>query len=177
MFFKETKLKDAYIVELDPKCDERGFFSRAWCKREFEEHNLNSNVVQCNVSYNKLRGTLRGMHYQLQPYAETKLVRCIKGALYDVIIDLRKNSETYGQWVGVELTEKNGKSIYVPEGFAHGYQTLTDDTYSFYQVTQYYTPNAESGIRWNDPSFNIEWIINGSLIMSDKDKSWPDYSL
>lgn len=177
MIFEETKLKGAYVIKLEPHYDERGFFSRAWCKKEFKEHNLNENLVQCNISYNKYKATLRGMHYQIKPYSETKLVRCVKGALYDVIIDLRKNSKTYGQWTGVELTEKNGKAIYVPEGFAHGYETLEDETYSYYQVTQFYTPNAEAGIRWNDKKFNIDWILKENLIISEKDKKWPDYFL
>lgn len=175
MIFKETKLKGAFIVEIEPREDERGFFSRTWCKNEFEKHGLKSELVQCNLSYNKKRGTLRGMHYQDEPYRETKLVRCTKGALYDVIIDLRENSETYKQWIGIELTEDNCKALYVPEGFAHGFQTLVDDTYAFYQVTEFYTPGAEKGIRWNDPQFDIKWPEETKRIISVKDQNWGDF--
>lgn len=177
MIFTETKLKGAYIVDLEPHYDSRGYFGRAWCKKEFEKHGLNANLVQCNISYNKVRGTTRGMHYQIDPYSETKFVRCIKGALYDVIIDLRKESDTYGKWIGIELSEKNGRAIYVPEGFAHGFQTLEDDTYVFYQVTEFYTPNAEKGIRWDDSSFNIKWPIGKEdVIISEKDRSWESFN-
>jgi dTDP-4-dehydrorhamnose 3,5-epimerase len=174
MIFTETKLKDAYIIELKKMGDQRGFFARAWCQREFDEHGLVSQVVQANLSYNKAKGTLRGMHYQRAPYAETKLIRCIRGALYDVIIDLRPDSPTYMQWLGVELTTENHKMLYVPEGFGHGFQTLVDNTEAFYQVSEFYTPNAEGGIRYDDPAFNIEWPLEVQVI-SDKDKSWPDY--
>ncbi|RMD04340.1 dTDP-4-dehydrorhamnose 3,5-epimerase [Clostridium autoethanogenum] len=177
MIFLETKLKDAYIIQLQPIADERGFFSRTWCKNEFEKHGLKSEIVQCNLSYNEKKGTLRGMHYQVEPYRETKLIRCIKGAFYDVIIDLRKKSHTYKQWIGVELTENNNKSLYVPEGFAHGFQTLVDDTYAFYQVTEFYTPGAERGIRWNDPQFKIQWPEEKNRIISAKDQSLGDYRL
>lgn len=175
MIFKETRLKGSYVIEIEPIRDERGFFSRAWCKDEFDKNGLNSNLVQSNLSYNKKKGTLRGMHYQLIPYEEAKLVRCVKGAIYDVIIDLRKNSPTYKQWIGVELTESNGKALYVPEGFAHGFQTLEDETYVFYQVTERYTPGAEMGIRWNDSQFNIQWPGEGKRIISVKDESWGDF--
>jgi dTDP-4-dehydrorhamnose 3,5-epimerase len=173
--FTETELKNAYIIELNKIEDGRGFFARSWCKREFEEHGLNSNVVQANVSYNKLKGTLRGMHFQSEPYAETKLVRCVRGAIFDVIIDLRPDSATYKKWFGVELTEDNRKMLYVPENFAHGFETLTDDVEVTYQVTQFYMPGHEKGIRWNDPSFRIEWPLVISVI-SEKDKNWPDYA-
>jgi dTDP-4-dehydrorhamnose 3,5-epimerase len=176
MLFSETQLKGAYIIEIEKLEDNRGFFARSWCQKEFEAHGLNPHVVQANVSYNKRKGTLRGMHYQKTPYEETKLVRCTKGAIYDVIIDLRPTSTTYGQWIGVELTKDNYKMLYVPENFAHGFQTLEDDSEAIYQVSQFYTPGAESGIRWDDPAFNIDWPI-GVQVISDKDKSWPDYAL
>jgi dTDP-4-dehydrorhamnose 3,5-epimerase len=175
MIFTETKLKGAYIIELQKIEDARGFFARGWCQNEFEAHDLVPRVVQANVSHNKKRGTLRGMHYQVAPYAETKLVRCTRGALYDVIIDLRPDSETYKQWIGVELTADNYKMLYVPEGFAHGFITLEDDTDAFYQVSQFYTPGAERGARYNDPTFHIEWPTEIQVI-SDKDKNWPDYA-
>jgi len=174
MIFTETKLKGAYIIELQKIEDARGFFARGWCQNEFEAHGLVPRIVQANVSHNKKRGTLRGMHYQVAPYAETKLIRCTRGALYDVIVDLRPDSETYKQWIGVELTADNYKMLYVPEGFAHGFITLEDDTDAFYQVSQFYTPGAERGARYNDPSFNIEWPVEIQVI-SDKDKNWPDY--
>lgn len=175
MLFKETKLRGAYILDLEPHYDERGFFSRAWCENEFKEYGLKTGIVQCNISYNNKKGTLRGMHYQKEPYCETKFIRCIKGSLYDVIIDLRVNSDTYGQWLGIELSEKDYRGIYVPEGFAHGFQTLEDNTCAFYQVTEFYTPGAEQGIKWNDSMFNIEWPIKENLIISDKDRNWPKF--
>jgi len=176
MFFTETQLKGAYIIEIEKLTDNRGFFARAWCKNEFEAHGLTSRVVQTNVSSNKKKGTLRGMHYQIAPYEETKLVRCTRGAIYDVIIDLRPASPTYAQWVGVELTAENYKMLYVPERFAHSFQTLEEDSEVTYQVSQFYTPGSESGIRWDDPAFSIEWPLEVQVI-SDKDKSWPDYTL
>ena len=172
MFFKETKLKGAYIIEIEKIDDERGFFARSWCKKEFENIGLNTNLVQCNLSYNKTKGTLRGMHYQVKPYEEVKLIRCIKGKIYDVIIDLRKDSDTYKQWIGVELSDKNSRLLYVPEGFAHGYQTLEDDTYVFYQVTEFYTPKSEKGVRWDEPDIAIKWPIEENIVISEKDKSW-----
>ena len=175
MIFTETNLKDAYIIDLQKIEDQRGFFARGWCQNEFEAHGLAPEVVQANLSYNHHKGTLRGMHYQKVPYAETKLVRCIKGALYDVIIDLRSDSPTFKQWLGVELTAENYRMLYVPEGFAHGFQTLVDQTEAFYMVSQFYTPQAEGGLRYNDPAFAIEWPLKVEVI-SDKDHNWPDYS-
>ena len=175
MIFTETKLKGAFILEVKRLEDERGFFGRSWCKKEMEDHGLNSNVVQANVSFNHKKGTLRGMHFQFSPYQETKLIRCTKGAIYDVIIDLRKNSPTYKQWIGVELTEDNYKMLFVPEDFAHGFITLQDNTAVTYQVTQYYTPGAEGGIRWNDPAVGIEWPVPVEVV-SQKDKVHPDYA-
>ncbi len=175
MIFTPTKLQGAFILEVKKIEDERGFFGRSWCRRELEEHGLNANVVQANVSYNKVKGTLRGMHFQKAPHQETKLVRCTRGAIYDVIIDLRPNSPTYKQWIGVELTEDNYRMLFVPEDFAHGFITLQDNTEVTYQVTQYYTPGAEGGIRWNDPAFNIKWPIEPTVV-SGKDQAHPDFA-
>ena len=172
MIFSETKLKGAYIIDVKRLEDERGFFGRSYCSNEFKEFNLNTNVVQANVSHNKKKGTLRGMHMQLAPFEETKLVRCTRGAIYDVIVDLRSNSATYKQWIGVELTADSFRMLYVPEGFAHGFITLEDNTDVTYQVTQIYTPQAERGYRWDDPAFNIQWPIQPELV-SAKDQVHP----
>jgi dTDP-4-dehydrorhamnose 3,5-epimerase len=174
MKFEELRFKGAYMVDLQPLRDERGFFARAYCAKEFQALGMVSDVVQANLSTNRLKGTLRGMHYQLAPYQETKFVRCIRGALYDVIIDLRPLSPTYLEWVGVELTADNYRGLFVPRDFAHGFITLEDNTEAFYMVSQFYTPGAESGIRWNDPMMNIDWPLKPAII-SDKDASWPDY--
>jgi len=173
--FLETRLIDAYIVEPQLMEDERGFFARAWCEREFEEQKLASRMVQANISGNRKRGTLRGLHYQAAPHEEAKLVRCTRGAIYDVIIDLRPGSASYEQCLGVELTADNRRMLYVPEGFAHGYQTLADDTEVAYQVSTFYAPNVERGVRWDDPAFGIEWPITDDLVISEKDRAWPDY--
>ncbi len=175
MQFIETKLPGAYIINLDTLEDERGFFARAFCQKEFEENGLKSNIAQCNLSFNHKKGTLRGMHYQVKPYEEVKMVRCTQGKILDVIIDLRKNSATYKKWVGVELSAENNSMLYVPKGFAHGYQTLEDNSVVYYQVTEFYQPGSERGIRWNDPAFNIDWPLEISVI-SDKDNSLPDYT-
>lgn len=174
MIFTETKLPGAYLIDIEKREDQRGFFARAWCQQEFEAHGLVPRVVQTNISFNKCQGTLRGMHYQAAPYAETKLVRCTRGAIYDVIIDLRPDSPTYKQWLGVELTAENYRMLYVPEGFAHGFQTLADNVEVTYQVSQFYTPQAEGGLRYNDPAFGIEWPVQVQVI-SDKDQNWPDF--
>jgi len=174
MQFTEIKLKGAYVITPDLIQDERGFFARAFCKNEFEEHCLNPNTVQCNMSLNHKTGTLRGMHYQLPPYSEVKLVRCTSGSIYDVIIDLRPESPTFKQWVGTELSATNHQMLYIPEGFAHGYQTLEDNTEVFYQVSAFYHPEAENGLRWNDPAFGINWPIPVSTV-SKKDASHPDW--
>ena len=175
MIFTATRLKDAYILDLEKLEDHRGFFARVWCQKEFADQGLTPRMVQANLSSNSTKATLRGLHYQVAPYSEAKLVRCLKGALYDVIIDLRPDSPTYKQWLGVELTAENYKMLYVPEGFAHGFQTLTDDTQVFYQVSQCYTPGAERGVRYDDAAFGIEWPL-ATCVISDKDKSWPDYT-
>lgn len=176
MIFKKTPLKDACVIELERIEDERGFFARSWCVREFRQHGLNPNLVQCNVSFNKKKGTLRGMHYQAAPHEEAKLVRCTKGALYDAIIDLRRHSPTFQQWFGVELTAENRKMLYIPEGFAHGFQTLEDDTEVFYQMSEFHRPDSGRGLRWNDPQFGIAWPIEVAVI-SEGDARYPDFDV
>lgn len=171
MIFTPTKLNGSFIIDLEQHGDERGFFARAWCQKEFVAHGLNENLVQCNISYNQRKGTIRGLHYQIKPYEESKLVRCLKGAIMDVIIDLRSSSVTYKQWIAVELSESNRRALYVPEGFAHGFQTLKDDTELFYQVSQFFAPEYERGVRWNDPVFNIAWPLAPTMI-SEKDQSY-----
>jgi dTDP-4-dehydrorhamnose 3,5-epimerase len=175
MIFEETKLKGAFIVDIKRLEDERGFFARTYCHKEFSEHGMMFGVLQTNMSTNRVKGTLRGMHYQKNPYQETKFVRCIKGALYDVIVDLRPESPTYKEWIGVELSEDNQRAIFVPKDFAHGFITLIDDTTIFYMASQFYTPGAESGIRWNDPALRIEWPVKPQII-SVKDSSWNDFA-
>ena len=175
MIFTQTKLEGAYILELEKRGDDRGFFARTFCRKEMEAHGLIPDVAQANTSLSKTRGTLRGMHYQKAPYEETKLVRCTRGALFDVIIDLRPDSPTYKQWVGVELSAENYRMLFVPKHFAHGFITLADDTEANYLVSQFYAPGSELGIRWNDPVFNIKWPIDVSVI-SEKDANWPDFS-
>ena len=172
MQFTETKLKGTFILDLEQRRDERGFFARTFCAKEFEAHGLKPTVAQCNLSCNYKKGTLRGMHYQIAPATETKLVRCTQGAIYDVIIDMRPESPTYLSYIGVELTSENRRALYVPEMFAHGYQALTDGAEVVYQVGEFYTPGYERGLRYNDPTFNIEWPLSVSEI-SQKDATWP----
>ena len=172
MRFTETRLKGAFIIEPERLEDERGFFARTFCQKEFEAHGLNPRLVQCNISYNKHKGTLRGMHYQVAPMAEAKLVRCTRGTIYDVIIDLQPESPTYCQWLAEELNAENSKIIYIPEGFAHGFQTLEDETEVFYQMAEFYSPEHAQGVRWDDPVFGIKWPLN-SKIISEKDKNYP----
>ncbi len=174
MKFAETPLPGAFVIELEPHSDERGFFARSWCRNEFIEHGLNAELVQCNVSFNHKKGTLRGMHYQAQPYAETKLVRCTQGGVYDVIIDLRPDSRTFNEWFGVELSAENRKMLYIPEDFAHGFLTLADKTEVFYQMSAFYEPTAARAIRWNDSAFKIDWPGKVEII-SDKDALLPDW--
>lgn len=174
MKFIETILKGAFVIEPELIEDERGFFARAFCRREFEAHGLNPNLVQCSMSFNRQRGTLRGMHYQVPPYAECKLVRCTRGAIYDVIVDLRPNSPTFRRWVAVDLTTENRRILYVPQDFAHGFQTLTDNTEVFYQISEYYAPECSKGARWNDPAFQIRWPLE-TLIISTRDQSYDDF--
>lgn len=171
MKFIETKLKGAFIVDVERKQDHRGFFARTFCAREFATYNINSTVAQCNLSFNYRKGTLRGMHYQIPPATETKFIRCTKGAIYDVIVDMRPESSTYLQHIGVELTAENHRALYVPGMFAHGYQTLADETEVIYQVSEFYTPNTERGLRYDDPSLEIDWPLPVSEI-SEKDTNW-----
>ena len=167
----ETELKCSYIIELEKLEDERGFFSRSWDRNEFKEQGLNHNLVQCNISFSKKRGTLRGMHFQKKPFEETKRVRCTRGKIFDVIIDLRAESNTYKKWIGMELKSDDFKMLYIPEGFAHGFQTLEDNTEVFYQVSNWFSPEHERGIRWDDKELDIKWPIDNPII-SKKDLSY-----
>ena len=175
MRFTPLPLPGAYVLDLEPLTDERGFFARTFCRDEFRAHGLNPELVQCSVSYNLRGGTLRGMHYQAAPDAEAKLVRCTRGAIYDVLLDLRPNSPTYLQWTAVELTAANRSLAYIPEGLAHGFQTLEDDTEVFYQMSHPYVPGAARGVRWNDPAFAIDWPL-AERILSAKDQAYPDFT-
>jgi dTDP-4-dehydrorhamnose 3,5-epimerase len=175
LIFTETTVSGAFVIDLEPRGDERGFFARTFCRAEFEEHGLNPYIDQCNLSRSVQAGTLRGMHFQLPPHEEAKLVRCTRGALYDVALDLRPDSPSYLRWVGAELTAENHRMLYVPEGCAHGFQTLVAETEVFYQVSAAYAPDAERGVRWNDEAFQIEWPEVEDRVISDKDRSWPDY--
>jgi len=175
MNFRKTELQGVYIVELQKLEESRGFFARAWCKHELEAAGLEAEIVQCNISYNAKKGTLRGLHYQADPYAEIKFVRCIRGAIFDVAVDLRENSTTYLKWMGVELSDINRNALYIPEGFAHGYQTLVDESEVFYQVSAYYNATYERGLRWDDQTIGIQWPDSNSVILSTKDRTWPDY--
>jgi len=173
MIFTATKLRGAYLIDIEPHQDERGFFARSWCADEFEKHGLNPRLVQCNISFNKKRGTLRGMHYQAAPFPEAKFVRCTMGAVYDVIIDLQAVSPTFRQWFAIELSAENRRAIYVPEGFAHGFQTLVDETELLYQMSEFFHPECARGVRWDDPTFRIEWPISPP-ILSDRDSVFPN---
>jgi dTDP-4-dehydrorhamnose 3,5-epimerase len=175
MIFTETKLKGAYVIELEKREDERGFFARFYCEREYDAHGLSTHFVQINNSLAVHKGTLRGMHYQLPPKAETKVVRCLRGALWDCIIDLRPDSPTFGQHHAAEPTADNRTMFYVPKGFAHGFVTLQDDTEALYLVDEFYAPERERGIRFDDPRFRIEWPLSPSVI-SDKDRAHPDFN-
>jgi dTDP-4-dehydrorhamnose 3,5-epimerase len=176
MKFTKTRLADAVLIDVDRHTDARGYFARTFCAATFAEQGLVSDFVQTNHSANVKAGTLRGMHYQHAPHGEVKVVRCVKGAIHDVIVDLRVESPTYRQWEGFELTAETGRTLYVPVGFAHGFQTLEDDTHVVYQVSHPYTPGAEGGIRWDDPAFGIVWPLSVSAI-SDKDAAWPQVSV
>ena len=176
MIFTETRLKGAFIIEIKKIEDERGFFGRAWCQKEFEEHGLNPNICQINASHTKKKGTIRGLHYQIDPYQEAKFIRCTRGRVFDLIIDLRPDSPTFMQWIGNELSSDSYKMVYVPENFAHGILSLEDNSEVYYPVTQFYTPGAERGIRWNDPAFNIKWPIDVEIV-SEKDNSHPDFDI
>ena len=174
MMFIETKFNGVFLIEPKKLEDERGFFARIWDKKIFESKGLNSKINQCSTSFNNKKGTFRGMHYQDSPYEEDKLVRCTKGAIFDVIVDLRPSSSTYKQWIGFELSEKNQKIVYLPKGIAHGFQTLTDNTEIFYQISQEFMPDYSRGFRWNDPTFKIKWPLPSQSI-SKKDQAWKDF--
>jgi dTDP-4-dehydrorhamnose 3,5-epimerase len=173
MIFTETILRGAYLIRPERLEDDRGFFARVWCRKEFEAHGLGATLVQCNVSFNASRGTLRGMHFQAAPHEEAKLVRCTMGAIYDVIVDLRKKSPTYLRHFGEVLSAENRIMLYVPEGFAHGFITLEDRTEVFYQMSAFYNAESASGVRWNDPSLGIRWPDEVRVI-SERDRNYPD---
>lgn len=175
MIFQETIIKGAYIVDIERREDDRGFFARSWCRREFETHGLNPHIAQCNVSFNARKGTLRGMHYQARPFAEAKLVRCTMGSLCDVIVDLRPDSPTFKNHLSVVLTAENRTMFYVPEGFAHGFLTLEDNTEVHYQISEFHAPDHARGFRWNDPAFGIAWPADVKVI-SERDRNYPDFS-
>lgn len=176
MIFKSTNLQGVFEVEAEPNADERGFFARTWCREEFRTQDLNPELVQCSVSFNHQRGTLRGMHYQSAPYAEAKLVRCTRGSIYDVALDLRPDSATFLRWVAAELTADNRRAFYIPEGCAHGFLTLEDNTEVYYQISEFYHPGSARGVRWNDPAFRIAWPAEIALI-SERDRTYPDFAL
>jgi dTDP-4-dehydrorhamnose 3,5-epimerase len=174
MIFTETPIAGAYLIDLEPRGDERGFFARFFCEREFGAHGLSTHFVQANNSLSVKRGTLRGMHYQLAPKAETKVVRCLRGALFDIVLDLRPGSPTFGKSFGAELSADNRRMMYVPKGFGHGFVTLTDDTEALYLVDEFYSPEHERGVRWDEPRFGIQWPV-APVVMSDKDRAYRDF--
>ena len=174
MKFEETAISGVWLIELERREDSRGSFARTFCEREFAAHGLLTRFPQCNLSANRQRGTLRGMHFQNEPKPEVKLVRCIHGSIYDVVIDLRRDSPTYCKWFGVELTADNSRALYIPAGIAHGFQTLEDNSDLYYHMGEFYEPALAGGVRWNDPAFRIDWPIS-SPILSDKDAAYPDY--
>jgi dTDP-4-dehydrorhamnose 3,5-epimerase len=175
MKFVPLELEGAYLIELEPHQDDRGFFARTWCRDEFLAHGLDPDVAQCSTSRNTRAGTLRGMHFQRPPDAEAKVVRCTRGAIFDVIVDLRPGSPTQAVWFGAQLSEERGNAIYVPEGFAHGFQTLTDGAEVLYMISKPYAPASASGVRWDDPAFGIAWPPVEARTISERDRSWPDY--
>jgi dTDP-4-dehydrorhamnose 3,5-epimerase len=177
MKFIETKLKGAYLIEPDLIRDNRGFFARSWCQKEFTDNGLNPNLVQCNISFNHNQGTLRGMHYQIAPYEEAKVVRCTAGAIYDVIVDLRPDSETFKQWVALELTAANHQALYIPVGMAHGFQTLVDNSEVLYQMSEFYHPDSARGLRWDDRVLGIAWPTESPSVISERDLSYSDFDL
>jgi dTDP-4-dehydrorhamnose 3,5-epimerase len=172
--FQETKLPGVLEIHLEPKPDERGFFARSWCQREFERHGLNSKLVQCSISFNARKGTLRGVHYQVPPCAETKLVRCTRGAIYDVVVDLRPESPTFKNWIAVVLTAQNRRAVYVPEGCGHGFLTLEDETEVLYQISEFYSAEAARGVRWDDPAFQLVWPEE-VIVISERDRTYPNF--
>jgi len=176
MIFAQTTLEGAYLVDIEKREDERGFFARSWCQKEFEAQGLNPRLVQCDISFSAKKGTLRGMHYQTKPYEEAKLVRCTRGSIYDVIVDIRPQSRTFARHLGIVLTPESYRMLYVPEGFAHGFLTLSDDTEVFYQMSEFYAPECARGFRWNDPAFGIAWPSE-VLVISDNDRGHADFVL
>ena len=174
MKFIETKLKGAFVIEAEPRVDQRGFFARILDKKEFSKKGLDSEFVQSSISINKKKGTFRGMHYQTKPFEESKIIRCTKGKIFDIIIDLRVNSKTFKKWISVELSEDNYKMLYIPKGFAHGFQTLEDNTEIFYQISQYYMSEFSKGVKWNEPEFNIKLPLDVSVI-SQRDLSYSPF--
>jgi len=175
MTFTETAIRGVFIVDLERMEDERGFFARSFCQEEFRARGLKTEIAQSNVSFNRRQGTLRGMHLQVAPAAEAKLVRCTRGAVHDVIVDLRPEAPTYCKWVAVRMTEHDGRALYIPEGIAHGFQTLRDNTELFYQMFRAYAPEWQRGVRWDDPAFGIEWPIPNAII-SERDMSYPPFN-
>jgi dTDP-4-dehydrorhamnose 3,5-epimerase len=176
MHFTKTDIPGAMLVDLQKFEDDRGFFARGWCAREFAEKGLPSQVVQMNISYNRHRHTLRGFHYQLAPHSEDKLLRCIRGKLFDVLVDLRPDSPTFKQHITVELSAENQRMLVIPKGCANAFLTMDDNTEATYLVSEYYTPSAERGLRWNDPAFGIEWPVETPNVISEKDQNWPDFT-
>jgi len=174
MIFCETKLPGVFEIKVEPNCDDRGFFARTWCRREFEQQKLDSSVVQCSLSFNEKSGTLRGIHFQAEPHAETKLVRCTQGAVFDVVVDLRPNSPTFTQWIGINLSAGARNALYVPKGCGHGFMTLEDRTEVIYQMSEFFHSELSMGVRWNDPAFGIVWPALPS-IMSERDRTYPDF--
>jgi dTDP-4-dehydrorhamnose 3,5-epimerase len=174
MIFTEADVAGAYIIDVEPHSDERGLFARTWCRREFQEHGLDTDVAQCSTSFNARTGTLRGLHLQAAPLEEIKIVRCTSGAIHDVIVDLRPESPSYLMHATVQLTMENRRMLYIPKGVAHGFQTLVDRTEVAYQMSEFFTPDHARGVRWDDPAFGIEWPI-GECIMNERDRTYPDF--
>lgn len=174
MIFESTAVNGVFIIRMEKRVDERGFFARAWCRREFSERGLNTSIEQCNVSFNRHRGTLRGLHYQVAPYQEAKLVRCTRGSIHDVVVDLRRESPSFLKHVAVQLDAESHTMVYVPEGCAHGFQTLDADSEVFYQMSCEYAPECSRGVRWNDPAFGIEWPIAKPIIL-ERDACYGDF--
>ncbi len=175
MIFAETPLRGAFEIDIEPLADERGFFARTWCRHEFEAHGLDTGLAQCNVSFNKVAGTLRGLHYQAAPFEEVKVVRCTAGAIFDVIVDIRPDSPTFTRHHSVMLSAANRRALYVPKGFAHGFQTLEPGTEISYQMSEFFRPEYSRGVRWNDPAFQIGWPETTTRIMNERDRSYPDF--
>jgi dTDP-4-dehydrorhamnose 3,5-epimerase len=176
VLFTETPLAGAFTIEPEPRADERGFFARVWCQEEFATHGLETRCVQCSISYNRRAGTLRGMHYQADPYPEVKVIRCVRGAIFDVIIDLRRDASTFARHFAIVLSSANRTALYVPGGFAHGFQTLVDDTEVMYQMSEFYRPTCARGVRWNDPAFGIQWPPADVRVMAERDAAYPDFA-